>query len=97
MREKGGVAGKRETLSRQGQKSVAQPFKAGYASPLKSQSRRDGRCPEFVSLGLKPSGKSAVPAGTRGFLSHAFPALKRWAKLFRPARRGLGCRGFGVS
>jgi hypothetical protein len=35
-------------------------------------------------LGLKPSGKSVVPAGTRVFLSHAFPPLKRWAKLCRP-------------
>ncbi len=34
---------------------------------------------------LSPA-KSVVPAGLR-FLINAHPALKRWAKLFRPARR----------
>ena len=33
VRENDRVPVKRETLSRQGQKSLAQPFKAGYASP----------------------------------------------------------------
>ena len=40
-------------------------------------------------------GEECRPPGDSGLLSHAFPALKRWAFLCSPARRPLG--GTGVS
>ena len=96
-----------------GRKSLAQPFKAGYAFNLMPKSRLAGRkslaqrdrAPKlrrFWQLGvvqrwvqyvaeLSAVGTArailrycAVPTGL-GLLFGTHPALKRWAKIFRPA------------
>jgi hypothetical protein len=44
----------------------------------------------FCGAGLKPRGSYLVPKGTWSFI-HAYPALKRWAMIFRPASGTRSC------